>query len=99
MAFLKKLFQGGAKSKKKDYPNVTHGQDPLENWTKVGEIGDGAFGTVFKVGSVCLCLCVCCRVCSLTVPIMYLTSPDSRNGVDVMLYRANRLYLIKFCCF
>ena len=49
MAFLKKLFQGAARSKKKDYPNITSGADPLEKWRKIGELGDGAFGTVFKV--------------------------------------------------
>ena len=49
MAFLKKLFQGASKGKKKEYPNITSGADPLEKWRKVGELGDGAFGTVFKV--------------------------------------------------
>lgn len=49
MAFLRKLFQGGGKGKKKDYPNIIQGVDPLENWQKVGELGDGAFGKVFKV--------------------------------------------------
>ena len=49
MAFLKRLFQGGNKSKKKNYPNVTYGSDPLETWQKIGEIGDGAFGKVYKV--------------------------------------------------
>lgn len=49
MAFLKRLFQGGDKKKKKIYPNVTYGSDPLEFWQKVGELGDGAFGKVYKV--------------------------------------------------
>lgn len=49
MAFLKKLFQGSSKGKKKEYPNITSGADPLEKWRKIGELGDGAFGTVFKV--------------------------------------------------
>lgn len=49
MAFFRKLFQGGGKSKKKDYPNIIQGVDPLESWVKVGELGDGAFGKVFKV--------------------------------------------------
>ena len=49
MAFLKKIFQGSSKSKKKEYPNITNGADPLEKWRKIGELGDGAFGTVFKV--------------------------------------------------
>lgn len=49
MAFFRKLFQSGGKSKKKDYPNIIQGVDPLESWQKVGELGDGAFGKVFKV--------------------------------------------------
>ena len=49
MAFFKKLFQGGHKNKQKDYPNIIQGVDPLESWNKVGELGDGAFGKVFKV--------------------------------------------------
>ena len=49
MAFFRKLFHGGGKGKKKDYPNIVQGVDPLESWQKVGELGDGAFGKVFKV--------------------------------------------------
>lgn len=49
MAFLRKLFQGGSKGKKKDYPNIIRGTDPLEQWRKIGELGDGAFGKVYKV--------------------------------------------------
>ena len=49
MAFLKKLFQGSNKNKKKVYPHLTYDKDPLESWEKIGEIGDGAFGKVYKV--------------------------------------------------
>ena len=49
MAFLRKLLQGSSKNKRKEYPNITSGADPLEKWRKIGELGDGAFGTVFKV--------------------------------------------------
>ena len=48
MAFFRKFFQSSSK-KKKDYPNIIQGVDPLEAWRKVGELGDGAFGKVFKV--------------------------------------------------
>lgn len=51
MSFFRRLFQGGGKNKKKDYPNIIQGVDPLESWQKVGELGDGAFGKVFKVCS------------------------------------------------
>jgi len=49
MAFFRKLFAGGGKGKKKEYPNIVQDVDPLESWIKVGELGDGAFGKVFKV--------------------------------------------------
>ena len=49
MAFFRKLFQSSNKSKQKDYPNIIQSVDPLESWKKVGELGDGAFGKVFKV--------------------------------------------------
>ena len=52
MAFLRKLFQGSSKSKR-EYPNVRRGADPLEEWTTIGELGDGAFGKVFKVCPLC----------------------------------------------
>lgn len=59
MAFLKRLLQGSSRNKKKDYPNITSGADPLEKWRKIGELGDGAFGTVFKVKQWLLL----CRLC------------------------------------
>jgi len=49
MAFFRKLFSGGSKAKKKEYPNIIQDVDPMESWMKVGELGDGAFGKVFKV--------------------------------------------------
>ena len=48
MAFLRKLFKGVAKQKR-DYPNIRQGADPLEQWQKIGELGDGSFGKVYKV--------------------------------------------------
>lgn len=53
MSFFRKLFQVGGKNKKADYPNVIQGVDPLDSWSKVGELGDGAFGKVFKVSPFC----------------------------------------------
>jgi hypothetical protein len=49
MSFLKALFSGKDKNKRKEYKNITKDVDPLEKWTKVSELGDGAFGKVFKV--------------------------------------------------
>lgn len=49
MSFLKALFGNKDKNKRKEYKNVTKDVDPLEKWQKVSELGDGAFGKVFKV--------------------------------------------------
>ena len=66
MAFLKRLLQGSSRNKKKDYPNITSGADPLEKWRKIGELGDGAFGTVFKVKhGFCCVVCVLLGGCSI----------------------------------
>ncbi len=48
MAFLRFLFGKSAKNKR-EYPNVRQGTDPLENWTKTKELGDGSFGKVYQV--------------------------------------------------
>ena len=49
MSFLRALFFGREKSRRKDYPHIIRDQDPLEVWKTVGELGDGAFGKVYKV--------------------------------------------------
>ena len=48
MEWFGKLFGRSGKAKR-DYPNLIRGRDPLELWNKTGEIGDGAFGKVYKV--------------------------------------------------
>lgn len=51
MAFLRRLF--GFSEKKKPlrrYEHVRRDVDPEEAWLVLGELGDGAFGKVFKVG-------------------------------------------------
>ena len=49
MSFLKALFSGREKNKRKEYNNITRNVDPLEQWNKLNELGDGAFGKVYKV--------------------------------------------------
>lgn len=50
MAFLLKFFRFGAEKKKaKHYENVKRDVNPEDIWTVLGELGDGAFGKVFKV--------------------------------------------------
>lgn len=48
---LKKVFHlggGGEAKKKRLYNNIKMDTDPAEFWEMVGELGDGAFGKVFK---------------------------------------------------
>ena len=51
MEWLSKIFSRPGRTKK-DYPNLTRGKDPLEVWNKTGELGDGAFGKVYRVSTV-----------------------------------------------
>ena len=49
---LKNIFSGGggdSKKKLKQFPFIKRGVDPNELWEIVGELGDGAFGKVYKV--------------------------------------------------
>lgn len=52
MEWLSKIFSRSGRTKR-EYPNLTRGKDPLEIWNKTGELGDGAFGKVYKVSTVC----------------------------------------------
>lgn len=54
MSFLSNLkkafhFGGNDAKKKKLYNNIKMDCDPEEFWEMVGELGDGAFGKVYKV--------------------------------------------------
>lgn len=51
MAFLRRLFGFGEKKKPpKQHEHIRRNVDPEETWLLLGELGDGAFGKVFKVG-------------------------------------------------
>uniref|UniRef100_A0A672KKE9 non-specific serine/threonine protein kinase n=1 Tax=Sinocyclocheilus grahami TaxID=75366 RepID=A0A672KKE9_SINGR len=45
---FRKIFKLGAEKKKKHYDHVHRDTNPEEIWEIVGELGDGAFGKVFK---------------------------------------------------
>lgn len=47
---FRKIFKLGAEKKKKQYEHVRRDENPEEIWEIIGELGDGAFGKVFKVG-------------------------------------------------
>lgn len=49
---FRKIFKLGAEKKKKQYEHVRRDENPEEIWDIIGELGDGAFGKVFKVGDV-----------------------------------------------
>uniref|UniRef100_A0A8C1UM36 non-specific serine/threonine protein kinase n=1 Tax=Cyprinus carpio TaxID=7962 RepID=A0A8C1UM36_CYPCA len=46
---FRKIFKLGAEKKKKQYDHVHRDANPEEIWEIVGELGDGAFGKVFKI--------------------------------------------------
>ena len=48
LAGLKGLF-GRRPKEKRDYPNIKMDLDPGTFWELTGELGDGAFGKVYKV--------------------------------------------------
>ena len=62
MEWFSKLFSRPGKAKR-EYPNLTRGKDPLELWNKTGELGDGAFGKVYKVKTRAVCSPCACGVC------------------------------------
>lgn len=46
---FRKIFKLGLEKKKKQYDHVHRDTNPEEIWEIVGELGDGAFGKVYKV--------------------------------------------------
>lgn len=47
--FRKIFFKLGSDKKKKQYEHVKRDLNPEEFWEIIGELGDGAFGKVYKV--------------------------------------------------
>lgn len=46
---FRKIFKLGPDKKKKQYEHVHRDANPEEIWEIIGELGDGAFGKVYKV--------------------------------------------------
>lgn len=52
MSFFRRIFRVGQEEpKRKTYANIKRGENPELIWDTVGELGDGAFGKVYKVMS------------------------------------------------
>lgn len=49
---FRKILKLVAEKKKKQKEHVRRDENPQEIWDVIGEVGDGAFGKVFKVGRV-----------------------------------------------
>lgn len=48
---FRRIFKLGGDKKKKQYEHVKRDLNPEEFWEIIGELGDGAFGKVFKVSA------------------------------------------------
>uniref|UniRef100_UPI00398ECD4C STE20-like serine/threonine-protein kinase n=1 Tax=Pristiophorus japonicus TaxID=55135 RepID=UPI00398ECD4C len=105
-----RLFKLGAEKKKvKQYENVRRGLDPEDVWRVVGELGDGAFGKVFKAqnketGDVAAAKVIQSldeeELEDYMVEIDILASCDHPNIVkllDAFYYENNLWILIEFC--
>ena len=50
MAFFKRFLKiGQDNAKPKTFSNIKRGENPENIWEKISELGDGAFGKVYKV--------------------------------------------------
>lgn len=53
MSFFRRIFRVGQEEpKRKIYANIKRGENPELIWDTIGELGDGAFGKVYKVSPV-----------------------------------------------
>ncbi|NXP98297.1 SLK kinase, partial [Vidua macroura] len=106
---FRKIFKLGGEKKKKQYEHVKRDLNPEEFWEIIGELGDGAFGKVFKAQNKETKVLAAAKVIDTKseeeledymVEIDILASCDHANIVkllDAFYYENNLWILIEFC--
>nr|XP_046257594.1 STE20-like kinase b [Scatophagus argus] len=106
---FRKIFKLGAEKKKKQYEHVRRDENPEEIWEIIGELGDGAFGKVFKAQNKQTGILAAAKVIDTKteeeledymVEIDILASCDHQNIVkllDAFYYDSKLWILIEFC--
>ncbi|XP_071946984.1 serine/threonine-protein kinase 10-like isoform X1 [Antedon mediterranea] len=106
---IKNLLFGDGKSKKPQYAHLTREKDPEAEWELVGELGDGAFGKVYKATNKVTGKTAAAKVIDLAkeedldefmVEIDILTACKHENVVELLetyLYN-NKLWMLLECC-
>ncbi|KAM4030486.1 STE20-like serine/threonine-protein kinase isoform 2-T2 [Anomaloglossus baeobatrachus] len=106
---FRKIFKLGGDKKKKQYEHVKRDQNPEEYWEIIGELGDGAFGKVYKAQSKETGILAAAKVIDTKsedeledymVEIDILASCDHPHIVkllDAFYYENNLWILIEFC--
>ncbi|KAL6109989.1 slk [Pungitius sinensis] len=106
---FRKIFKLGAEKKKKQYEHVRRDENPEEVWDIIGELGDGAFGKVFKAQNKQTGTLAAAKVIDTKteeeledymVEIEILASCDHPNIVkllDAFYYESKLWILIEFC--
>ncbi|XP_045424817.1 STE20-like serine/threonine-protein kinase isoform X1 [Lemur catta] len=106
---FRKIFKLGSEKKKKQYEHVKRDLNPEEFWEIIGELGDGAFGKVYKAQNKETSVLAAAKVIDTKseeeledymVEIDILASCDHPNIVkllDAFYYENNLWILIEFC--
>ncbi|XP_056385142.1 STE20-like serine/threonine-protein kinase isoform X2 [Hyla sarda] len=106
---FRKIFKLGGEKKKKQYEHVKRDQNPEEFWEIIGELGDGAFGKVYKAQNKETGILAAAKVIDTKtedeledymVEIEILASCDHPHIVkllDAFYYENNLWILIEFC--
>uniref|UniRef100_A0A8C4YXF7 non-specific serine/threonine protein kinase n=1 Tax=Gadus morhua TaxID=8049 RepID=A0A8C4YXF7_GADMO len=106
---FRKIFKIGSEKKKKQYEHVHRDENPEEIWDIIGELGDGAFGKVYKAQNKQTGVLAAAKVIDTKteeeledymVEIEILASCDHHNIVkllDAFYYDSKLWILIEFC--